>query len=184
MQARKRVPRGEFVYADLGEELTWLADNSVDVVLCQHVFSHLEMVTTPLNEFARVLDDGGDLLISTHNPIHEYLVVRDENYPSTGDEPEATVETNSGSPDYAETERYDIHWGTDTLANRGTYYRRSIESLLSPLLAAGFELQAVEEPTPDEAFAREHPELTRALRTHPPESICLRATIGGSDTKQ
>lgn len=46
---------------------------------------------------------------------------------------------------------------------------------MTPLLDAGFGLQAVTEPAPDESFVRDHPEVAEALSDHPPRSICLRA---------
>ncbi|MFC7070782.1 class I SAM-dependent methyltransferase [Halobaculum lipolyticum] len=176
--AEQRVPDAEFVRTDLEDGIDHVADDSFDVVLCQHVFSHVGDLTTPLSEFARVLADGGDLVVSTHNPVHDYLVVRDESYPSVDDESdtEARVETGPGSPSYAETERYDITWNPGDDANRATYYRRPIEGLLSPLIAAGFEIREVREPTPDGSFARAYPEIAETLRRLPATSICLRAT--------
>ena len=174
-RASERVPDASFTQADLGRPLAFVEDDSVDVVLCQHVFSHLPDLTTALGEFARILVDGGVLVVSTHNPVHDYLVALEEAYPTRGEGEglEAAVETDPGLPNYAETERYDIVWNPGPDANRATYYRRSFEGLVSPLLDAGFELRDVTEPTPDEAFERDHPDVAEALRAHPPASICL-----------
>lgn len=148
------------------------------MALCQHVFSHLPDLRRPVAEFACVLRDGGTLVVSTHNPVHDYVVVREGEYPTGGGEDglDATVEPDAAVPDYTATERYDVTWNPEAVANRATYYRRPFAALVSPLLRAGFALTGVAEPSPDEAFEREHPELAARLRGHPPESLCLRAT--------
>lgn len=177
-EAKENVPDGKFIQADLSRPLDFLQDDSFDVVLCQHVFSHLENLTTPVEEFARILAESGVLVVSTHNPVHDYVIVRDREYPTSGeqDDLDATVEADPDAPDYVETERYDIHWNPGAVANRATYYRRSIEALISPLIDAGFELQEISEPTPDRVFKQDNPELVKELQDHPPESLCLRAT--------
>lgn len=50
------------------------------------------------------------LLVSTHNPVHDYVVVREDEYPTTGEQDglESIVVTGSDAPSYAETERYDV----------------------------------------------------------------------------
>lgn len=175
-EARDRVPEATFRRADLSESLDCLGDGSVDVVLCQHVFSHLENLAVPLEEFARVLVDDGFLVVSTHNPVYDYLVVRDERQPTTGDrvDLEKTVHTAPGAPSYTETERFDVTYGTGSAANRGTYYRRSFEDLFSPVLAAGFDLQNVVEPTEAES-STENGGNVRGEEDYPPETICFRA---------
>lgn len=177
LAAKERVPDAEFIQSDLSNEIDFIEDDSVDIILCQHVFSHLEDLTTPATEFARILVDGGELIISTHNPVHDYLVVRDKEYPTIGDEssPDSVVKTGSRKANYTETERYDIIWNPDEGANRATYYRRSIEGLVSPLFSAGFELRDLSEPIPGDALERDNPELAETLRNHPPASICLHA---------
>jgi len=177
-EARARVPDATFVEADLSQSLDVLEPASVDVVLCQHVFSHLPDLTTPLAEFARVLVDGGHLVVSTHNPVRDYVVVRDGEYPTSDAQAdlEADLQTPPGAPNYTETERFDVAWNPDAVANRATYYRRSVEDLLTPLLDAAFTLEAVVEP------AREGAETAvssggDAGTDYPSESICLRASL-------
>lgn len=173
-EARERVPDATFRRADLAEGLDGLPANSVDVVLCQHVFSHLPALSTPLAEFARVLRPGGTLVVSTHNPVHDYVVVRDGEYPATeAADLDPAVDAPADAPTYADTERFDIVWGSETGSNRGTYYRRPVAGLFDPLLDAGFTVEAVVEPTIDDdggCPAGESPD-------YPPDSICLRARV-------
>jgi len=171
--SRERVPEATFHHADLAGELPLDAD-SVDAVLCQHVLSHLPDLSGPFAEFARVLRPGGVLVVSTHNPVHDYVVVRDGEYPATdADGLDPGIDTPADAPTYAETERFDILWGSETGSDRGTYYRRPVEGLFTPLLDAGFTVDAVVEPTLEngETGAGDgSPDL-------PPDSICLRATL-------
>ena len=169
----------EFRRADLTEPLTTIEDDSVDVVLCQHVFSHLPSLETPLSEFARVLRPRGSLVVSTHHPFHDFLVVRDREYPNTTDALEMDLDphvvTDRDEPAYHETERFEIRWDGPDSDNPGTYFRRPLRALLDPLLDAGFELSELVEPEPTEEFRRDYPDLARELERRPSRSICLRA---------
>lgn len=175
--ARERVPEATFHRADLTEGLDSLADGCVDAVVCQHVFSHLPDLRPVLDEFARVLHPGGTLAVSTHNPVHDYVVVRDGDHHSTGDASalDPVIETGAAAPTYDETERFDIRFESADASERATYYRRPVESLLSPLLEAGFTLETVVEPSFDRA-ERDAPDADDS-RDYPPETLCLGATL-------
>lgn len=170
--------RVDFRRARLDEPLAFLEDDSVDIVLCQHVFSHLPSLETPVAEFARVLRRGGSLVLSTHHPFHDFQVVRDEAYPDAYaalEDLNPVVEPSSERANYHETERFEIRWTGGEASNPGVYYRRSLSELLRPLLEAGFDLRALEEPVPDEAFEREFPDAAAKLTERAPRSVCLRA---------
>jgi len=172
-EARERVPGATFHRADLADGLDVLGTDSVDVVLCQHVFSHLPDLTVPLAAFERVLVDDGVLVVSTHNPVHDYVVVRDGAYPAVGveDHLDPGIDAPPDAPNYPEVERFDILWGSAEGSDRGTYYRRPVEGLFEPLLAAGFTVESVVEPTLGDA------EVAGGETDLPPDSICLRATV-------
>ena len=172
-EARERVPAATFEQADLSEPLAEVPDDSVDVVLCQHVFSHLDDLSTPLSTFARVLRSGGTLVVTTHNPVFDYVVVRDGAYPETVGHAhlDPTVEIAGGGPRYSRTERFDVHWTDEAASQRATYFRRPFENLVTPVLDAGFSLDSVVEPgegQPNDADGEG--------RDYPPEALCLRAT--------
>lgn len=180
-EASERVPDATFVRADLRKGLTFLEDDGVDAVLCQHVFSHLPDLTTPLAEFARVLDDDGTLVVSTHDPVHDYVVVRDGEYPETGDQADLdpVVEGPDDGPTYGETERFDVRFEGADVADRATYYRRSFETLVGSILDAGFVVEDVAELAFDDSGPDD--DERRADRNedeadYPPEWLCLRAT--------
>jgi SAM-dependent methyltransferase len=172
-EARERVPTATFHRADLADGLDVVDTDSVDVVLCQHVFSHLPDLKPVLAAFSRVLADGGVLVVSTHNPVHDYVVVRDGAYPAVGvdDHLDPGIDAPPDGPNYPDVERFDILWGSTEGSDRGTYYRRPIEGLFSPLLDAGFTVESVVEPTLGEV------EVAGGETDLPPDSICLRATV-------
>lgn len=174
-EARERVPEATFHEADLAEGLDILDTNSVDVVLCQHVFSHLPDLSQALAAFARVLRDGGTLVVSTHNPVHDYVVVRDREYPASGEEAhlDPRIEAPAGAPNYGETERFDVVRTDAEASNRGTYYRRPIEGLFTPIIDAGFTIEGVVEPIFDDGHELA-PDDDGA--DYPPDTICLRAS--------
>lgn len=175
-EARERVPEATFHQADLAEGLDVIDTDSVDVVLCQHVFSHLPDLKPVLAEFDRVLVDGGVLVVSTHNPVHDYVVVRDGEYPAVGvdDHLDPGIDAPPDAPNYPDVERFDILWGSTEGSNRGTYYRRPVEGLFTPLLDAGFTVESVVEPTIDDS---EQGSADDEGPDYPPDSICLRATV-------
>jgi len=173
--------RAEFRHADLQRSLDTIEADSFDVILCLHVFSRLPDLETPLAEFARVLFPGGTLVLSTHHPFHDFLVVREQEYPDLSAawdmDLDSEVRTDVEQANYHETERYEISWGAHGDSVPGTYYRRPLSRLLQPLLDSGFDLRKVSEPTPTDAFRREYPAITNELLHHPPEAICLRAEL-------
>lgn len=165
-EARERAPAATVREADLTDGLALLDSGSVDAVLCQHVLSHVEDVRGPFEAFARVLAVDGVLVLSTHNPVHDYLTVREGGYPDTTDAAnvDPTLVNAPENPTYTDTERYDIDWGGN-VSNRATYYRRSVEGLFGPLCAAGFAVEGVTEPAADDASTSDFP----------PSSLCIRA---------
>jgi ubiquinone/menaquinone biosynthesis C-methylase UbiE len=169
----------EFRQADITNSLSFAEDQDFDLVLCQHVFSHLEDLNDPLAEFARVLKPGGVVVVSTHHPFHDFLVVADQTYPDTsaidGTNLNPVVQPESDEPIYHETERFGIAWGGPESSNPGTYYRRSLSGLLQPLLDAGFELQRIIEPDLCDLFEGEFLEIPQELLHRPSRSICFRA---------
>lgn len=103
----------EFRQADVEESLSFVDNQHFDLVLCQHMFSHLSELTPTLNEFARVLKPDGTMVLSTHHPFHDFLVVYRQEYPDVGEVDEMNLEpVVSPAVDtsiYQKTERYEIY---------------------------------------------------------------------------
>jgi len=202
-RARERYgdrDRLEFRRGDLTEGLDPIADDGVDLILCQHVLSHVPALEPVAAEFARVLRPGGSVVLSTHHPFHEYLVVRDEEYPDTRpiDDLDArpAVEARSESPTYADSERYDLYWGGSVpeegadsdgaggadAATPTTFHRRPLDALSGPLFDAGFVLTGLLEPDlserlDEELLDEELLDEVADLAERPPRSLCLRAEL-------
>lgn len=178
--ARDRYGDGvEFRRADIADALEDVDDGRFDLVLCQHVLSHLPSLEEPYAEFARVLESGGTLVVSTHNPVHDFLVVRDREYPDTsaidGWDLDAVVRPAPEEPTYLDTEAFEIQWGEPERSNPGTYYRRPVSALLQPLLEFGFEVRELVEPDLREIADECDPDIPSELVRRPPRSICFRA---------
>lgn len=176
-----------FQQADLTETLSF-DDDSFDLIVCQHVLSHLPSLETPFAEFARILRPGGTLVITTHHPFHDYLVAREESYPDTYQALEMDLDplvvAGNDETQYHETEMFEIYWGGDPETETpGTYFRRPLSALLQTLLAAGFSLEDLVEPTPDGAFKTEYPDLAAELERRPSRSVCLRAVNMSADAQ-
>jgi SAM-dependent methyltransferase len=112
--ARRRVPDGEFYLAAL-DQLP-LPDDSVDVIVCALALVHVPRLQPVLEEFARVLRPGGDLVISD---VHYELVTRGSVIKARGP---------AGEPCIATT------------------YRHRLGDYLRPALSLGFQVRRCEEP--------------------------------------
>ncbi|WP_137288668.1 class I SAM-dependent methyltransferase [Natronorubrum halophilum] len=169
----------EFRRAEMTDALDDVGDRRFDLVLCQHVLSHLPDLEVPYAEFVRVLEPGGTLVVSTHNPVHDFLVVREREYPDTsaidGWDLDAVVRPEPDEPTYHDTEAFEIRWGGPDSSNPGTYYRRSMTELLRPLLDAGFEVRDLVEPDLRDLDDGSEVEIPAELLRRPPRSICFRA---------
>jgi SAM-dependent methyltransferase len=141
----------EFRVADLREPLDAAADDvfadeSFDLVVSQLALEHVEDWTTPMSEFARVLNPGGRLVISCDHPFTTYFVIEHE-------EPEIGS-ADATEADYYEVERYNRVWG----GGRGTdgdrieipCFRRSLRGVVGPMFEAGFVVENLREPRPPE----------------------------------
>ncbi|MFC3960080.1 class I SAM-dependent methyltransferase [Halovivax cerinus] len=178
--ARERYgDRATFERGDVTSGLPFVADGEVDVLLCQHVLSHVPDLDPVYAEFARVLGAGGTVVLSTHHPLSDYLVVRDREYPEIGSVDGApadpVVDPDAAAPDYHDTERFRIGWGGDGSENPGTYFRRPLGTLVGDLIDAGFDLDEFVEPNPAEHLPQDALAECPDLAERPPRSICLRA---------
>jgi SAM-dependent methyltransferase len=141
----------ELHQADLRDPLSFAEDDSFDGVVCAQVLDHVEDLSVPIGEFARVLRPGGFIVLSVRHPVRNALAY--ETWP------------------YFETERQIEDWGVDT-----PHYPRPMAGILNTLLEAGFRLESVTEPTPTDRFHERDPEEAERL-THRPQFLCLRARL-------
>lgn len=145
--------RAEFVQADLGEPLDFLADDSFDGIVSALALSYVEDWTHVFSEFQRLLRPGGFLVFSTGHPLDQF--------PPENDQGE----------NYFEIESITKSWAVDV-----PYYRRPFSAILNPVLENGFQLDTILEPQPTEAFKERRPERYEKESRYP-VFLCVRATI-------
>ncbi len=156
---RRRVgDRAKVRCANLEQPLDFAADASFDLVVCSLVFDYIEDWSPVFAEFHRVLRPGGFLVFSCGHPAADFF-----KHWSTGS--------------YFDIELCEWTWhGFGEPYPVVKSYRRPLNAIINPLLAAGFALDALLEPQPTEGFktdrtqAHHYDELMRE-----PGFLCVRA---------
>jgi len=154
------------------------ADDGFDAVCCQLVLSHVADPAPLFEEFARVLGPDGKLVLATHHPFHDFRVAEREVYPrvEVGSTMELDPVVESEAPlRYHEQSRYTVQWSEEGLT--GQYYRRPLSAVVGAMVAAGFAIDGIEEPVPDDEFRERWPEAYEEFVTRPPEVLCLRGVV-------
>jgi ubiquinone/menaquinone biosynthesis C-methylase UbiE len=140
--------------ADLNEPLSFLADNSFDVVLSALVCDYIRDWRKLFSEYRRVLRPGGIFVFSSQHPMMEF------------------VHHPVGS--YFDTHYTTCKWRGFGEAFDMPYYQRSLSEQINPILKAGFILELILEPLPTEDFRRVDPKDYEKLMSEP-GFICFRA---------
>ena len=139
---------------DLDKPLTWLDDGSVDLVFCALALDYVADLGRTFSEFRRVLRPCGKLLFSVEHPIN-------------------TARLHGGP--YHETRLVGMQW--KSFGEPRPYvqmYRRPLQEIVNPLIAAGFILEQLVEPRPTEDLRVADPKkYERLLQT--PYFVCIRA---------
>lgn len=143
---------------DMTKPLDWLADHSVDGVLCALALDYVENLKPVFSEFHRVARPGGWLVFSMGHPMRDWADAR-----------------SRGDKTYFETNRWGMHWGG--FGEPSPYvesYRRPLGDILNGLVDTGWRLDRFVEPLPVPemkiADPRHFAELSLA-----PAFICVRA---------
>jgi SAM-dependent methyltransferase len=135
-----------------------VATDGFDAVVSGLALHYLTDWRPVAREFAGVLRPGGFLVFSTHDPVDDDVAFDAENYFAV------------------ERRRMTLSTGDDEVVV--PFYRRPSSAVVSPLLAAGFRLGEVVEPTPEEGFAERKPD-SHEKRTRCPTFLRVRATHHG-----
>jgi SAM-dependent methyltransferase len=135
-RARERLgSKAEFHVADLADPLLFLEAGSFDVIAASLVLHYLADWGPPLREFARILQPGGALLISTHHPTQDVMIAT----------PPAP---------YFETVLLTDTWRKGGRDFQVRFYHRPISAIVDALADTGFLIERIPEPVPDpNAFA-------------------------------
>jgi SAM-dependent methyltransferase len=138
---------------DLSEPLSWLPDDSIDIVMCALTLHYIDDRVALLREFGRVLARGGALVISTHHPASDWLRLGGSYF--------AEVQvTESLNPNR--------HWPV-------RFWRRSLTAMCAEFREAGFLIDELVEPRPVEEMAQQEPD-TYARLDAAPAFIAFRLT--------
>lgn len=166
-EARKRHgDRARFLRADLRGPLPF-DDGRFHLVVCQLTLEHVRDWDPVLAEFARVLDGGGRLVVSTDHPFSTYVVIEHE--------PAEIGSADAREADYYEIERYERNWGDEDDPLWIPFYRRPLREVLRPLFDAGFLLEDLREPPP-----RSDDELLGYFDEETPRFLGLRARLASA----
>jgi SAM-dependent methyltransferase len=145
--ARRRLgERAAFQAGDLAEPLPF-ADGSFDLVVASLVMHYLRDWEPALREFHRLLVAGGRLVISTHHPFMDHRL--------------------AGGDDYFATYDFSETWRRGEHEVRMRFWHRPLRAMTRALAAAGFTLDAVDEPDPSAVVRELDPRAWRSLTTEP-----------------
>ncbi len=154
--AKRRLGDNERItirVADLTRPLDFIADCSVDGILAPLVLHYIRDWGPTLAEFRRVLRPNGWLVLSTHHPT--------------------TEATRFNVANYFVTEPMEDYW---SWVGNVRFFRRPLTAITGALTDAGFLIEKLVEPLPDEFFRETKPDAFERLLKHP-EFILIRARI-------
>ncbi|WP_296745812.1 class I SAM-dependent methyltransferase [Mesorhizobium sp.] len=144
---------------DLTRPLEWLADNSVDGVVCSLALDYVEKLGPVFSEFHRVARPGGWLVFSMGHPMRDWEDVR-----------------SRGDKTYFETNLWGMHWaGFGEPKPYVESYRRPLGDILNGLIDAGWRLDRFVEPRPVPEMEAVDPRHFAELNLAP-AFICVRAS--------
>ena len=148
------TPAGATVrVADLSRPLDFLADHSVDGIVAPLVLHYIRDWQPTLDEFRRVLEPRGWLVLSTHHPT--------------------TEATRFNVANYFTTEPLQDYW---SWVGNVRFFRRPLTAITSALADAGFLIERFIEPLPDEIFRVNKPDTFERLLRYP-EFLLIRARL-------
>ncbi|NJM90603.1 MAG: class I SAM-dependent methyltransferase [Hydrococcus sp. RU_2_2] len=146
--------------ADLTQPLTFTADARFDLVLCPLVLDYIADWQAVFGEFFRVLRSRGIFVFSCGHPTADFLY---------------TQRKQLTPGDYFEVEQFVTQWtGFGEPYPKIVSYRRPLQSILNPLVRAGFILDEILEPKPIAEFQQTDPEHYDELMQEP-VFLCIRA---------
>ncbi|MFV2171724.1 class I SAM-dependent methyltransferase [Actinomadura sp. LOL_016] len=143
--ARGGGPAPSFVRASVDEIPA--GDDEFDLVVCNHLFSHLQDPTSAIGEFARVLRSGGRLVVLT---LHPCFYVENSEQGAMNSVPASR---------YFRPRGVDQHFNVDGVESPSmiTSWLRPLEYYSGTLRDAGFVIADLREPHPTREQLRDDP---------------------------
>jgi SAM-dependent methyltransferase len=139
--------------ADLGQPLTFLEQEAVDLVLSPLALDYVQDWHATFSEFYRVLRPHGYLVFSVNHPFFDYLDFQ--------------------ATDYFATHAVHVEYGSLGAVQVPTF-RRPLSAIVDPLVDTGFMLERLLEPRPTKAFQQHDPTRYEELLRRP-MFVCVRA---------
>lgn len=136
--------KAEVIQANIEKPLDFLADNTFDIIIAPLVIHYVEDQHALMKELARVLKSQGLLIFSTHQPHGVFYRFKLKNY-----------FTPQIIHDY---------WASLNITVQ--YYHHSWHDLSDSLYQAGFIIEKITEPLPQDGL-RQDPELYQLITTQP-----------------
>lgn len=136
--------RGEVIQANIEQPLNFLKSATFDIILAPLVIHYIQDWPTLMKELARLLKKNGLFVFSTHQPHETYHLFKLDNY-----------FTQQIIQDY---------W--PSLQATVQYYHHTFQDLTESLYQAGFLIERMTEPQPQEGL-KQDPKLYALITTHP-----------------
>ncbi len=153
--AKKRNRQaGTFLVHDLEHPLTFVEDQTFDIVLCALAMHYLQDWSATIREFNRVLKPKGHLILSMEHPFFDYTYFK--------------------SKRYFDIEPVSCTWSGFSKPVEMNSYRRPLEECIQPLTENGFYIDALVEPKPTKEFEKADPKHFKELNEFP-AFMCLSA---------
>lgn len=137
----------EFHCHDLNQKLDYLRDEEFDKIVSSLTMHYLGDWNTPLEEFNRLLKTSGELVISIHHPMDDYIHFEKRNYFKR----ELTTDV----------------WEMNGKNVEVQYYTRSLHEVMNSITDAGFLIKAIIEPIPTEKFKEKNEKAYKMLMKKP-----------------
>lgn len=149
-KAREKENSDIEYYVMDARNLEQLYDEEFDIVLIMNVFleiESIEIIREILEEVYKVLGEGGVLIVQDLHPASAHMDLPNfkpaENYSYFNEG--SKIKVTSKRVDDEETKYVDFHW--------------TLSTLLNSIIEAGFDIERVREPHPDEKTVKEFPYL-------------------------
>ena len=139
-------------------------EQKFDVVLSSLAVHYIENFDKMLRSINRLLSDGGLFIFSQEHPLTTAL--KKENYWSQDDEGNVL---HYNLTDYSLPGERRTSWIVDDVIK----YHRSFSTILNSLIEAGFIIEKVIEPVPDESVMSRYPSYQKYR--HKPDFLLIRA---------
>lgn len=154
MTKRRIGNNAAIIRADLNDPLSFIEDQSVDIILSSLTLHYVKNWEITMGEFGRILKPLGNLIFSVHHPFMDFISFKRENY--------------------FLTELLNDEWETPKGNVTVQFYRRPLNTIISSVIDAGFIIERLLEPMPTKKFKELEPQVYEKL-TNKPHFLFIRA---------